>query len=159
MTAAMDLHIATKYLITKKAKQYNIDPNTVIVAGGSLGGGTAMQSAFMSKEEAIEKYGNNAASPFFNEFDDNLQKNNIKGVIGLYGSLYDVDFIKPNELKPVFMFHGTADPAVPYMEGNLFYNPIDVYVYGSEKIAEKLKSENGSFLFITRKRCWSYRNT
>ncbi|HUM51399.1 MAG TPA: hypothetical protein PK431_06260, partial [Chitinophagales bacterium] len=88
---------------------------------------------------------------YFNEFDDNLQQKTIKGVIGLYGSLYDVNFIKPNELKPVFMFHGSADPAVPYMEGNLFYNPIDVYVYGSEKIAEKLKSENGSFLFITGK--------
>lgn len=151
MTAAMDLHIAINYLISKKAKQYNIDPNMVIVAGGSLGGGTAMQAAFMSKEEAIEKFGKNAASPYFNEFDDKLQKNNIKGVIGLYGSLYDVNFIKSDELKPVFMFHGSSDPAVPYMEGNLFYNPIDVYVYGSEKIAEKLKSENGSFLFITGK--------
>ena len=151
MTAAMDLHIAINYLITKKAKQYNIDPNTVIVGGGSLGGGTAMQAAFMSKEEAISKFGKNAGNAYFNEFDDNLQQKNIKGVIGLYGSLYDVNFIKPNELKPVFMFHGSADPAVPYMEGNLFYNPIDVYVYGSEKIAEKLKSENGSFLFITGK--------
>ncbi len=151
MTAAMDLHIAINYLITKKAKQYNIDPNTVIVGGGSLGGGTAMQAAFMSKEEAIAKFGKNAGNAYFNEFDDNLQQKTIKGVIGLYGSLYDVNFIKPNELKPVFMFHGSADPAVPYMEGNLFYNPIDVYVYGSEKIAEKLKSENGSFLFITGK--------
>ena len=150
MTGAMDLHNAINYIINQRAKALNIDPNWVITAGGSLGSAVSLQSAFMDKDEAIEKFGKNVNNAFFDDYDSKLQTNNIKGVLDFYGAVYDVNFIKSNETKPVFMFHGSADPAVPYMEGNLFYKPTDVYVYGSVRIAEKIKDQN-SFYLVTGK--------
>jgi len=149
-TGAMDLHNAINYIIKDRAAALNIDPNWVIVAGGSLGGAISLQGAFMDKEEANAKFGKNVNNDFFNNFDSNLQKNNIKGVLDFYGAVYDVNFIKPTETKPVFIYHGSSDPAVPFMEGNLFYNPVDVYVYGGVRILEKIKDYN-SYYFITAK--------
>lgn len=149
-TGAMDLHNAIKYIINQRAKALSVDPNYVIVAGGSLGGAISLQGAFMDKEEANAKFGKNLNNDFFKDLDPELQKNNIKGVLDFYGAVYDVNFIKPTETKPVFIFHGTTDPAVPYMEGNLFYNPLDVYVYGGVRIAEKIK-DNNSYYFISGK--------
>lgn len=150
MSGAMDLHNAINYIIKDRASALSIDPNYVIVAGGSLGGAISLQGAFMDKEEAAAKFGKDVQGDFFNNFDPNLQKNNIKGVLDFYGAVYDVDFIKPTETKPVYIFHGSSDPAVPFQEGNLFYNPFDVYVYGGVRILEKIK-DNNSYYFITAK--------
>lgn len=150
MSGAMDLHNAINYIIKDRASALSIDPNTVIVAGGSLGGAISLQGAFMDRDEAVAKFGKDANNAFYDNYDPNLQKNNIKGVLDFYGAVYDVDFIKPTETKPVYIFHGSSDPAVPFQEGNLFYNPFDVYVYGGVRILEKIK-ENNSYYFITAK--------
>lgn len=150
MSGAMDLHNAINYIIKDRASALKIDPNYVIVAGGSLGGAISLQGAFMDKDEAAAKFGKDVKGDFFNNYDPNLQKNNIKGVLDFYGAVYDVDFIKPTETKPVYIFHGSSDPAVPFQEGNLFYNPFDVYVYGGVRILEKIKNNN-SYYFITAK--------
>jgi len=150
MSGAMDLHNAIKYIINQRAKALSIDPNYVITAGGSYGGAIALQSAVMSKEEANAKFGKNVNNAFFNDFDSKLQENNIKGVLDFYGAVYDVNFIKQSDNKPIYIYHGSADPAVPYMEGNLFYNPLDVYVYGGVRIAERIKDFN-SYYFVTAK--------
>lgn len=159
-TSAMDLHLAIKYLLTR-ASTYNIDPNYVIVGGGSFGGSVALQATFASKSEIAAKFNTNNTpstsdiyNPFFNDFDDNVQLNSIKGVIDFYGGIYYPEWIQASENKPMFIYHGNKDPAVPYKTEKLFYGKSllifdNITSSGGAIIAQKLKDNNASFSFIT----------
>lgn len=160
-TAAMDMHLAIKYLINQRASIYGIDPNYVIVGGGSKGAGTALQATFMNKTEANAQFGStvdtnlnvnvNVNDPFFNDFDVSLQGNNIKGVISFSGAVYNTSFITPAETTPVFMFHGNKDDKVPYKTYYSHYDTTDVLLYGSASIATTIKNNGNSYCLITGK--------
>jgi dienelactone hydrolase len=168
-TYCMDVHNAIKYLTIQRASTYGIDPNYVIVGGGSLGGGTAMQAAFMDKAEADAEFGQSVNpglgvnvdvyDPYFNDFDATLQTTKIKGVIAFSGSVYNTTIIKPTERIPVFMFHGNKDPAVPYKDNYLFYNTSDVFLYGSTSIATTIQNNGNSYCLITGKEMGHTTNT
>lgn len=158
-TAAMDLHISIKYLTIQRAATYGIDPNYVIVGGGSLGAATALQAAFMDKAEADAQFGL-AVSPelgvnldvndaYFDDYDPTLQTTKIKGVVSLYGAVYNTTFISPTESTPVFLFHGNIDPNVPYRNNTMYYKSSDVFVFGSSSIATTLQNNGSSYCFIT----------
>lgn len=160
-TAAMDLHLAINFLIKDRAQAYGINSEFVIIGGGSKGGATVLQAAFMDKKEADASFGKAAAAKlgmnadvyddYFNDFDESLQKNAIKGVIAFYGAVYNLSFISPQEKIPVYMFHGNKDPFVPYKNNNMMYDPSDVMVYGSAEIAKHIKSIGNSYCIITGK--------
>lgn len=156
LTAAMDLHIATQFFINN-ASTYNIDPNYIILAGGSFGAITALHAAFMNKNEFSNKFGQfvNVNDTFFSEYNSSLQSSNIKGVVSLMGAVYDLGFITSTETTPVFMFHGNKDPLVPYKTNNFGYNYCSLECWvplsGSGVIANKIKMNNNSFYLVTGK--------
>jgi dienelactone hydrolase len=149
-TAATDLHSAINYLITQRAGIFKIHPNYVIVAGGSFGAITALHAAFMDRTEANNLFGSlsDVNSTYFSDFSESIQNNNIKGVVSLYGGLYDLSLIKASEAKPVFMYHGNRDPYVPYKTNYFFYTSGNPMMSGSAVIAEKIKNNNHSYSLV-----------
>lgn len=150
----MNLHQAINYLTTTRASYFGIDPNTVIVGGGSLGAATALQATFASKTEIAalsaswSTYINNT---YFNEYNINNVQSKIKGVMSFFGGLYNIDFIGATDNIPAFLYHGNIDPYVPYNKGYFMYNTINTepYIYGSGEIAKRMDLNNQSYCFVT----------
>lgn len=127
--AVEDTRCALIYLI-KNAKALNIDPNKIVIMGGSAGGHLALMGGLLGDD---------------NRFDTNCKGvKNIKvaAIIDKYGitevpawksksatqwlgdKANDPEFVKAvspiNQVKknspPVFIVHGDADPIVPYQQ-------------------------------------------
>lgn len=151
-TGVMDVFNCIKYL-SNNAAQYSINPNYFIIGGFSLGAMISLNSAFLDKTE-LQSYGITwINSAYYNDYDVSLQTTKIKGVFSLAGSVYDLNYIKNTEQTPVFLFHGVKDGACPYLSGKIAYSikATDVTVYGGGMIAQRLKTNNSSFYFVTAK--------
>ena len=96
-------------LIDKLAGQYNIDPTRIYANGFSNGGGMSFVLSCQLSERIAA----------------------IGSVAGAY--LYPLSDCQPVRLVPAIVFHGTADPIVPYQGGpsrsfNLPFPPIPEWV-------------------------------
>ncbi|MFD1631754.1 alpha/beta hydrolase fold domain-containing protein [Pseudopedobacter beijingensis] len=127
--AVEDTRCALIYLI-KNAKALNIDPNKIVIMGGSAGGHLALMGGLLGND---------------NRFDTNckgVKDIKVAAIIDKYGitevpawksksatqwlgdKANDPEFVKAvspiNQVKknspPVFIVHGDADPIVPYQQ-------------------------------------------
>lgn len=149
--AAQDYHSAIRYL-KEYSNTYGIDTNYIFVGGVSAGGFSAMHAVFMDESERpAETYqsGIAGANPDLgclactgNSFNHTAK---VRGIINLWGALLDTNYIQQNELVPMTLFHGTADPIVPYDYGfpftALFLMP---EVYGSFNVAARVNHLGGN---------------
>lgn len=117
--AIQDAHAAMRYL-THYADKYGIDKECMYVGGSSAGSITAMNMVYMSNDNRPKsttkkrfqgKYGSLYESG--NDLKDEFK---IKGLINMWGAVYDLDEVDANPL-PTISFHGTADQVVPYDKG------------------------------------------
>jgi hypothetical protein len=68
-----------------------------------------------------------------------------KGIISLWGAVYNLAYIEPSVNVPTMMVHGTADFIVPYTEGRPFTGQFPStfpYVYGSTKMDARFAANN-----------------
>ncbi len=133
--AVQDARCALIYLINN-AKDLNIDPNKIIVMGGSAGGHLALMAGLLANNSIFDE---NCTTP---------KKINVAAIISKYGitdvwdwawgattksksaknwlgekandslfamSVSPINYVTPKS-PPVFIVHGDADPTVPYQQ-------------------------------------------
>lgn len=127
--AVEDTRCALIYLI-KNAKQLNIDPDKIVIMGGSAGGHLALMGGLLGNDSRfdtnckgvkdvkvaaiIDKYGitevlawnSKSATQWLGDKAGNAEF--AKSVSPIY-------YVKKNS-PPVFIVHGDADPIVPYQQ-------------------------------------------
>jgi poly(3-hydroxybutyrate) depolymerase len=153
--AIQDAHAVMRYL-THHADEYGIDKERMYIGGSSAGSITAMSMVYMTdgsrpkstmRKHFAGKYGS------LNESGNDLKdKFKIKGLINMWGAVYELSDVKENPL-PMISFHGNADQVVPCYKGYPFsqlngkngkMQLSSAYfdeMYGSHEIHEVLKSK------------------
>ncbi|MCH4821772.1 alpha/beta hydrolase fold domain-containing protein [Gramella lutea] len=136
--AAEDFMDAVLYL-EKKAENFNIDTENIIV-GGSSAGAEAVLNAVYNPDLMFED-----TSKFSNL--------NISAVFSLAGAIADVRYLTKEQAIPGIFFHGTADNLVPYATAPHHYcennKPGYLILDGSKTIVDKLEKLDTSYLFYT----------
>lgn len=127
--AVEDLFSATNWLI-ENGRKYGIDPDRLVVAGGSAGAITALQAEWEICNGAQR------AQLLPGDF-------NYAGVVSYAGAIFskegDVKFAK--EPCPILMFHGVEDKIVKYDQIWMF----KIRLEGSNQIARTLQREGYNY--------------
>ncbi|WP_224491004.1 alpha/beta hydrolase [Robertkochia flava] len=136
--AVVNIDEALDYLL-KFSKEFNFDPEKVILAGSSAGAEAILHAAYAGNHES------------FKDIMDN--HNSIAAVISFAGALISEVEIDKVHSVPAFLVHGTDDKLVPYHTAPHHYCGEDAPGYlsldGSASIAEELKEHNTPYVFIT----------
>ena len=154
--AIQDAHAAMRFL-THFAEKYGIDVNEMYVGGSSAGSITAMSMVYMTDESrpksSLKKHFMGKYGSLFESGNGYRDKFRVKGLINMWGALYEIDDVVANPL-PILSFHGTADKVVPCYKGypfaqlngkkgkgklsGLYFDEM----YGSHEIHEVLKNRH-----------------
>lgn len=116
--ALQDANAAIRFLVAN-ARQYDIDPNWIFVAGSSAGAITALCTGYFD-DATVERYyplsfrelggisnaGNNLAVNY-----------TIRGISSISGGLPDSNLVNRPDAVPVIFFHGTEDETIPLESG------------------------------------------
>lgn len=139
-----DLHASLRYLV-HYAAEYKIDTSWVFCGGISAGAFAAVDLAFITPVELFNlwPYCNNPlyGPPlgFINAGGNTLTDAfTIKGLFHNWGSIIDIDFIKPSNAIPVIGFAGDLDIISPIDSG--FFQGCENYelMFGTEAICQRL---------------------
>jgi len=103
--AVLDAKRAVAYF-KEHAKEYNIDPDKIILAGNSAGGMIALDAAYSSNYELAKFAGITDANS------DNKELLKVAGVINLWGGIFDLNWLK-NAKVPIVNIYGSKDSVVP----------------------------------------------
>ena len=152
--AVEDVRCALIYLV-KNAKKLNIDPDRIVVMGGSAGGHLALMAGMLGNNHIydtncpgvnnikvaaiVDKYGITDVWDW--AYGPNITSKSATNWLGSRAkdeafarSLSPVTYVSKNT-PPTFIVHGDADPTVPYQE--------------SVTLAEKLRSAGVNVKFMT----------
>ena len=134
---AMDVHNAMGYLIANQST-YKINPNQFIIGGHSLGGATSFAASCIDKNEIPS--GTFPSTFTTDAFYVNLAtyRSRIKGAMLWAPATLNVNYIDSTDNVPLFVFHGTYDPAAPFYSGKQFCDPANPVYYGGAAIAERV---------------------
>ncbi len=138
--AASQLWHATSFLIGQ-SDRFHLDTTRIFIAGSSAGAETVLHAAYWDRDQ-MQLFGR-ALSPGFR----------YTGVISGAGAIMDLNLIKPGNMIPTMLFHGDADPLVPYDVASHHFCPPNspgwLMLFGSHSIAEHMKQLGGSCQLIT----------
>lgn len=145
-----DTHASLRFLAAN-AVTYKIDTSKVFIGGVSSGSVLALQTAYLDKAD-VDKF-----FPFFdrqlgnsNQSGNNLTETfSIKGVINMWGGVFDLGIMSSKEIIPVISFHGNKDNTVPYNEGTYGGCPNYLKVFGSQAIHNLLSNRNNASVLHT----------
>lgn len=139
-----DLHASIRYL-THHAEDYHIDTSWIFSGGVSAGAFAAVDLAFITPQELFDlwPYCNNSlyGDPlgFINNSGNALTDTfSIKGLFHNWGSIIDLDFIKPSNAIPMIGFAGDLDIISPIDSG--FFQGCENYelMFGTEAICNRV---------------------
>lgn len=105
--AVQDAKRAVLYF-KEHAKEYNIDPDKIILAGNSAGGIIALQAAYSSNADLARL----AKLPDTVEGAKTREIFKVAGVINFWGAIFDTDWLK-NAHVPIVNVLGSKDGVVP----------------------------------------------
>ena len=138
--AASQLWLATAFL-NRYSDQFNIDTTRIFIAGSSAGAETVLHAAHWDRGQM--QLFEQKLSPSFT----------YAGVISGAGAIMDLNLITPESMIPTMLFHGDADPLVPYGVAAHHYCPPNspgwLMLFGSQAIAEHLLKLGGSCQLLT----------
>lgn len=138
-----DLWRATAYLLWQ-GRQIRVDTSMIFLAGTSAGAEVVLHAAFWDREQ-MQMSEATLSSQF-----------KYAGVIAGAGAIMDINLIQPDNQIPLMLFHGDADPVVPYGTAAHHYCPENspgwLLLYGSGSIARHMQNLNSSCELITFKR-------
>jgi acetyl esterase/lipase len=144
--ATQDGSAAIRFLKEKSAL-YGVDTNHIFVLGSSAGTFLWNSLLYCSNAERPQSTFSGFLQPDLGCRDcvgNTFHHNAIpKALVGCWGAIADTNWISSSEYVPTIMFHGDADPVVPYAEGYpfsaLFTAP---WVYGSARMHDRLNHLN-----------------
>jgi acetyl esterase/lipase len=138
--AANDLWLATDFLL-HNAKKWNLDKEAIFIGGSSAGGETVLHAAYWDRQQMALK---NHTLPA--EF-------RYAGLVSGAGAIMDLNLITKENQLPSFLFHGDADPVVPYATAAHHYCPPNasgwLMLFGSGAVADHQEVLGGDFELIT----------
>ena len=139
--AIEDVRAAILYVV-QHAKEFNIDPNYIVVMGGSAGGHLALMAGLLQNDHTfdgayknvtgysikaiIDKYGpTDLSMPEFGKYKSLVawlgsQADNIK----FRESVSPIFYVKKTS-PPIFIVHGDADPVVPYQQSIILKDKLE----------------------------------
>tara|TARA_Y100000814_G_C12352968_1_gene407364 strand:- start:59 stop:1204 length:1146 start_codon:yes stop_codon:yes gene_type:complete len=128
-------------------EEYNIDPNKIFIWGTSAGSFVGLHLAYSQDDERPESTYGTTADPDLGCIDcsgnNYIQNSKPNALISCWGAIGDLNWIDQDDNIPTLMFHGTADPIVPFNSGYPFTIDIALpIVYGSNLIYERLQELN-----------------
>ncbi len=133
--AASQLWLASAYL-NRYHDQFNIDTTKVFIAGSSAGAETVLHAGYWNREQM--QLFEPALSPEFK----------YAGIISGAGAIMDLNLITGENMIPTMLFHGDADPLVPYGVAAHHFCPPDspgwLMLFGSHAIAEHMQELGGT---------------
>ncbi len=147
-----DLRAAVRYMCENQSL-YKIDTNYIFYTGSSAGCISGIHASYMTD---ADRPSYTYAGAVLLEPDDmgcvDCSGNTFygqrvpkpAGIINRWGAILDTSYITntPLDAVPMISFHGTADPAVPYVSGNPFSFPVFPSVMGSSLIHNRLNHLN-----------------
>jgi acetyl esterase/lipase len=138
--AANDLCLATDFLL-HNAKHCNQDEEAIFIGGSSAGGETVLHAAYWNRQQMALK---SHALPA--EF-------RYAGLVSGAGAIMDLNLITKENQLPSFLFHGDADPVVPYATAAHHYCPPNssgwLMLFGSGAVADHQEDLGGDFELTT----------
>ena len=128
-------------------EEYNVDPNKIFIWGTSAGSFVGLHLAYSQDDERPESTYGTTADPDLGCIDcsgnNYIQNSKPNALISCWGAIGDLNWIDQDDNIPTLMFHGTADPIVPFNSGYPFTIDIALpIVYGSNLIYERLQELN-----------------
>ncbi len=136
---------AIRYL-KEYPEEFGIDPDNIFMWGSSAGSFIALHLAFSDEDERPEASYGNWQDPDLgcidcegNPYDHERRP---KAIISCWGAIGDLDWIDSWDAVPTLMFHGTADPVIPFNAGFPLLDIALPIVYGSNLIHERLDELN-----------------
>jgi acetyl esterase/lipase len=138
--AASELWHATDFLIEHHG-HFQIDTSQIFICGSSAGAETVLHAAHWDRQHM--------------QFFDPVLHPSFKyaGVIAGAGAIMDLNLITSESMIPTMLFHGDADPLVPYGVASHHYCPPDasgwLMLFGSFAIARHLLDLGGTCQLIT----------
>jgi acetyl esterase/lipase len=138
--AANDLWLATEFL-RGNADKWNLDEKSIFIGGSSAGGETVLHAAYWDREQMALK-------------DHKLPTDfRYAGLVSGAGAIMDLNLITEENHMPSFLFHGDADPVVPYATAAHHYCAPNssgwLMLFGSEAVADHHEALKGDFELIT----------
>lgn len=138
--AASQLWNATAFLIDK-SEILNIDTAKIFISGYSAGAETILHAAHWDRSQM---------QLFEYKLSDSFK---YAGIISGAGAIMDLNLITSKNKIPTMLFHGDADPAVPYKTAAHHYCPPNapgwLMLFGSLSIAKHLEQLGGTCQMTT----------
>ncbi len=144
--AVQDGGAAIRYL-REYSEEFGINPNNIFMWGTSAGAFVAIHLSYLDFDDRPESTYGGGLDPDLGcpvcEVNEYVQDPRPNAIVSCWGAIGDLDWIDSTDTVPAIMFHGTADPVVPFNSGlpftlNIFF-PI---VYGSNLMGDKF-TESG----------------
>lgn len=118
--AVLDAKQAVAYF-KEHAKEYNIDPDKIILAGNSAGGMVALDAAYSTNYELAKFAGITDANS------DKKELLKVAGVINFWGGIFDLNWLK-NTSVPIVNIYGSKDGTVsPTHSGTPLYGAVEIH--------------------------------
>tara|TARA_B100000029_G_scaffold513584_1_gene613622 strand:+ start:989 stop:2161 length:1173 start_codon:yes stop_codon:yes gene_type:complete len=141
--AVQDGSAAIRYL-KEYSNTYNIDPERIFMWGTSAGAFVGIHLSYADDDDRPQATFGNSSDPDLGCTD--CEGNNFehssrpRALISCWGAIGNPDWIDSNDNTPAILFHGTADPIVPFNSGYPLLDILLPIVYGSNIIHEYLDS-------------------
>lgn len=152
--AVQDLDALLRFLVENESV-YKIDTNQIFFVGSSAGAFTGLHHIFRDENERPASTYSGILQPDLgckscsgNNYNHQVK---IKAITSCWGAIADTSLIEKDEHDvPMLMFHGDADPIVPYGYGYPFtVFALTPQVYGSSMMNQRLQNENIYHEFYT----------
>ena len=140
--AAQDVSAAVRYF-KANADKYHIDTNRIFLLGQSAGAVAIIHALYMDENQRPEEtFAAPELSPLHSTGTDSAMTRSfsVAGAVLLWGAIFNPEMMDEDETTPICMIHGTHDRILPVEEGHAFSMPHLPYVYGSQRMAERLQS-------------------
>lgn len=140
--AAQDVSAAVRYF-KANADKYHIDTNRIFLLGQSAGAVAIIHALYMDENQRPEEtFAAPELSPLHSTGTDSAMTRSfsVAGAVLLWGAIFNPDMMDEDETTPICMIHGTHDRILPVEEGHAFSMPHLPYVYGSQRMAERLQA-------------------
>ncbi|MBP0903437.1 alpha/beta hydrolase fold domain-containing protein [Mariniflexile gromovii] len=173
--AIEDVRCALIYLL-KNAKSLNIDPDNIVIMGGSSGGHLALMAGLLGNDKRFDTNchydGTIKAAAIIDKYGvtDLLPLAKWKSAKNWLGTHYNnqkfVESVSPlyhinKQSPPTFIVHGDADPIVPYLQSVVLHEKLKTHGVKTEFLTipggvhGKFSEEQNALL---SKRMWDFLN-
>ena len=124
-------------------EEYDINPEQIFMWGTSAGALVALHLSYLDNDDRPDATYGGGGDPDLGcpicEGNDYIHDPKPNAIVSCWGAVGLLDWIDEDDTVPAIMFHGTADPIVPFNSGFPFTLDIALpIVYGSNLIHDRL---------------------